>query len=414
MSWPTRPTDSGLEAPIPCATVDPGRAPPYRRRGAAPAGTVRHTADDADTPATGWGRPGIPEDKQVVTAGWPLVGADPSGTAHGDGIRTLRRASCRRERLNIWTALLTRPRSAGADPTQPHGARGARARQRLATARSAPRRASTTASGRASRRCGAVRGLGPGGQLRELWQLAHQHRQRLLRRAAVLVQHVGRLRRSQVRRPGRTARLASSRSRSPAACFSAGPRCVAGLRSARRFEPQNGHATGTPLPSNTPGQATVRRTPHSPRRTSSTAQAPPGEARAPHGTPVRSGDTLRKIARKLHVHGGWHALYRANRTHMSTRTCCTSARSGPAVSHARVQYPLTRTPHRPGGPGPYGPGASAVPSRQPRADGRHRSRRSGPDTSGRDPVRRRPRRGSARRGRASGRSRRRECRRSSP
>jgi nucleoid-associated protein YgaU len=32
---------------------------------------------------------------------------------------------------------------------------------------------------------------------------------------------------------------------------------------------------------------------------------------------VRSGDTLSAIARKLHVHGGWHALYRANRKHMS-------------------------------------------------------------------------------------------------
>ena len=31
---------------------------------------------------------------------------------------------------------------------------------------------------------------------------------------------------------------------------------------------------------------------------------------------VRSGDTLSKIAHRLHVAGGWHALYRANRTHV--------------------------------------------------------------------------------------------------
>ena len=31
---------------------------------------------------------------------------------------------------------------------------------------------------------------------------------------------------------------------------------------------------------------------------------------------VRPGDTLAKIARRLHVHGGWHALYSANRAHM--------------------------------------------------------------------------------------------------
>ena len=32
---------------------------------------------------------------------------------------------------------------------------------------------------------------------------------------------------------------------------------------------------------------------------------------------VKSGDTLAKIARHLHVAGGWKALYRANRSHLS-------------------------------------------------------------------------------------------------
>lgn len=32
---------------------------------------------------------------------------------------------------------------------------------------------------------------------------------------------------------------------------------------------------------------------------------------------VRHGDTLSKIAKRLHVHGGWRALYRANRSHLS-------------------------------------------------------------------------------------------------
>ena len=37
-----------------------------------------------------------------------------------------------------------------------------------------------------------------------------------------------------------------------------------------------------------------------------------------HGTYiVHSGDTLSLIAQRMHVHGGWHALYRANRQHMS-------------------------------------------------------------------------------------------------
>ena len=32
---------------------------------------------------------------------------------------------------------------------------------------------------------------------------------------------------------------------------------------------------------------------------------------------VRRGDTLSTIAHKEHVHGGWHALYRANRAHLN-------------------------------------------------------------------------------------------------
>ena len=31
---------------------------------------------------------------------------------------------------------------------------------------------------------------------------------------------------------------------------------------------------------------------------------------------VRSGDTLSRIAARLHVHGGWKAVYRANRSHL--------------------------------------------------------------------------------------------------
>lgn len=40
--------------------------------------------------------------------------------------------------------------------------------------------------------------------------------------------------------------------------------------------------------------------------------------RTHHGTyRVRSGDTLSKIAHAHHVHGGWHALYRANHSRLS-------------------------------------------------------------------------------------------------
>jgi nucleoid-associated protein YgaU len=32
---------------------------------------------------------------------------------------------------------------------------------------------------------------------------------------------------------------------------------------------------------------------------------------------VHSGDTLSKIAARFHIKGGWHALYRANRSKLS-------------------------------------------------------------------------------------------------
>jgi resuscitation-promoting factor RpfA len=37
-----------------------------------------------------------------------------------------------------------------------------------------------------------------------------------------------------------------------------------------------------------------------------------------HTYTVRSGDTLSAIAHKLHVHGGWRTLYRANRHHLAS------------------------------------------------------------------------------------------------
>lgn len=37
-----------------------------------------------------------------------------------------------------------------------------------------------------------------------------------------------------------------------------------------------------------------------------------------HAYVVRRGDTLTSIARRHHVHGGWHALWRANRAHLSS------------------------------------------------------------------------------------------------
>jgi len=72
----------------------------------------------------------------------------------------------------------------------------------------------------------------------------------------------------------------------------------------------SGHATHAALP-RTAGRtvAAVHHVKHHAKR---------HHAKRHHKTyTVRSGDTLSKIARRLHVHGGWHALFRANRTHMS-------------------------------------------------------------------------------------------------
>jgi nucleoid-associated protein YgaU len=67
----------------------------------------------------------------------------------------------------------------------------------------------------------------------------------------------------------------------------------------------SGHATHAPLP-NRAGHAT---------RT--VAKKHPAKSRSHKTYKVHSGDTLSKIARKLHVHGGWRTLYKANRSHLS-------------------------------------------------------------------------------------------------
>jgi nucleoid-associated protein YgaU len=76
---------------------------------------------------------------------------------------------------------------------------------------------------------------------------------------------------------------------------------------------RSGHATHAPLPrvagapshARHAAKATAKRTKHV------------GRHRAAHTYRVRSGDTLSRIARREHVAGGWHALYRANRSHLS-------------------------------------------------------------------------------------------------
>jgi nucleoid-associated protein YgaU len=80
----------------------------------------------------------------------------------------------------------------------------------------------------------------------------------------------------------------------------------------------SGHGTHTALPkvagtaSHTSSQKKHKTTHHAKRNVHHK------KSRASHGIyKVRSGDTLAKIARRKHVHGGWHALYRANRSHMS-------------------------------------------------------------------------------------------------
>ena len=75
----------------------------------------------------------------------------------------------------------------------------------------------------------------------------------------------------------------------------------------------NGHATATRLPNKagSPAGSTAHKTTHHKHKAKHRA------TKGHHKTyRVHSGDTLSKIARKHHVHGGWHALYRANRSHL--------------------------------------------------------------------------------------------------
>jgi resuscitation-promoting factor RpfA len=80
----------------------------------------------------------------------------------------------------------------------------------------------------------------------------------------------------------------------------------------------SGHATSKKLP-NEPGQAASHSKPKTAHKTAHKAKHTAKHRVASHHKTyrVRSGDTLSSIARSHHVHGGWHALYKANRARVS-------------------------------------------------------------------------------------------------
>jgi nucleoid-associated protein YgaU len=90
-------------------------------------------------------------------------------------------------------------------------------------------------------------------------------------------------------------------SQGPGAWPVCGPR--AGLTRA------SGHATHAALPRQAGRTVSVAKR----------ASHPKAHKKSVHKTyRVRPGDTLSKIAKRLHVHGGWRALYQANRRHLSS------------------------------------------------------------------------------------------------
>jgi nucleoid-associated protein YgaU len=77
----------------------------------------------------------------------------------------------------------------------------------------------------------------------------------------------------------------------------------------------NGFATHAALPRHAGGTFAVAHKAKAKHKHTHPAKA---KAKSRHKTyKVRDGDTLSKIARRAHVEGGWKALYRANRSHLS-------------------------------------------------------------------------------------------------
>ncbi len=86
----------------------------------------------------------------------------------------------------------------------------------------------------------------------------------------------------------------------------------------------NGHATGKKLPNkaDAPSNSSAHKTTSAHKsitkhKATTKHKAKHRAAKGHHKTyRVHSGDTLSKIAHKKHVHGGWRALYQANRSHV--------------------------------------------------------------------------------------------------
>jgi LysM repeat protein len=153
-------------------------------------------------------------------------------------------------------------------------------------------------------------------------QLVHQHRQRLLRRPAVLGLHLGRVRRHRLRlhrRPGLQVPADSRRREGPRR---AGQGCLAELRHRLSGAAYTGGTSSSSGSSQSTTPSTTTRTTEQPASRSAERPAAKKTVTTPTGKKVKKGDgeykvvkgdTLSSIAEKKHVKGGWQQLFKLNK-----------------------------------------------------------------------------------------------------
>ena len=173
------------------------------------------------------------------------------------------------------------------------------------------------------------RDLGRRRPVRVRRQLVHQHRQRLLRRPAVLALHLGRAGGTQyaaARRPGHQGPADSRRREGPR---HPGPGCLACAAASACPTPVARLPRHSAPPATGPAEQHRASRPRSPPRAAPKRPAAKKTVTTPTGKKVqkgdgeykvvKAGDTLAKIAEAHKVKGGWEKLFKLNKRHRRRR-----------------------------------------------------------------------------------------------
>ena len=154
--------------------------------------------------------------------------------------------------------------------------------------------------------------MGSRSAVRERRQLEDQHRQWFLRRRAVRRGHLARVRRKELRQPGASGKQAQQIAIARRVLAGQGPGAWPVCSRRAGLTKSNGKADRNASPTTNPGASKTQNLSDSKVKI---AKKLPKKKYSSTGKTVHvgRGDTLRKIAKRYHVEGGWKGLWKLNK-----------------------------------------------------------------------------------------------------